>query len=204
MEKRDFRKELKNLYQPSAKDFSTVEVPKLQFFKVDGQGDPNSSPTYARSVQWLYAIAYWLKFWAKNDLGRDHVVPPLEGLWWADDMAAFVAGDRAEWKWTLMILAPDWVTEEAFSRARDATIEKLGTPPETLRLEPFDEGLSVQILHVGPYSAEAPTIARMHTEFLTAHGLTVTGHHHEIYLSDPRRVAPEKLKTVIRQPVRRV
>ncbi|MCB1517910.1 MAG: GyrI-like domain-containing protein [Hyphomicrobiaceae bacterium] len=205
MEKVDFKKQLKALYQPSAKTFAIVDVPKMQFFKVDGMGDPNVSEEYGLCVQWLYSIAYPLKFWAKKELGKDHVVPPLEGLWWADDMNAFIKGDRGAWKWTMMVMAPDWVTQEAFVEARDAAVKKVGgEPPASLRLETFDEGLSVQIMHLGPYSAEAPTIAKLHSEFLPANGLVENGHHHEIYLNDPRRVAPEKLKTVLRQPVRSV
>lgn len=204
MEKVDFKKVLKALYQPSAKAFAIVDVPQMQFFMIDGIGDPNTSQEYARSVQWLYGVAYPLKFWAKKELGKDHVVPPLEGLWWADDMNAYVEGNRRDWKWQLMILAPDWVTREAFASALETAAEKIGSPPPaSLRLEIFDEGLSVQIMHLGPYSAEAPTIAKLHKEFLPANGLVENGHHHEIYLSDPRRVAPEKLKTVLRQPVRR-
>ena len=161
------------------------------------------SPVYANAVQWLYGVSYALKF-ASKAMGRDYGVLPLEGLWWADDLDDFVAANKARWKWTMMIAQPDWITPEMFSAALDKTKAKLGAAPATLRLERLAEGLSVQIMHLGPYSAEGPTIARLHREYLPAHGLTENGHHHEIYLSDPRRVAPEKLKTVIRQPVRRV
>ncbi|WP_306024506.1 GyrI-like domain-containing protein [Oceaniradius stylonematis] len=129
---------------------------------------------------------------------------PLEGLWWAEDMDAFTAGDKDKWSWTAMIMQPDWITDAMFAAAVDKARGKLGDPPESLRLEIFDEGLSVQIMHIGPYDAEGPTIARLHQQFIPQNGLTENGHHHEIYLSDPRRVAPEKLKTIIRQPVKRV
>ncbi len=204
MEKIDFRKTMKTLWHPTAKDFSIVEVPAMQFAMIDGKGDPNVSPDYAAAVQWLYGLSYTLKFMSKKELQRDYTVPPLEGLWWAEDLAVFTAGDRADWQWTMMIMQPDWITRAMFNTAIEKVKGKQGEPPASLRLETYDEGLSVQIMHIGPYSAEAPTIARLHDEFLPANGLTETGNHHEIYLSDPRRTAPEKLKTVLRQPVKRV
>ncbi len=205
MEKTDFKKTMKPLWQPSAKDFAIVEVPVMQFAMIDGKGDPNTAAEYRTAVEWLYGIAYTLKFMSKLDLSHDYTVPPLEGLWWAEDMAKFSADDKGNWLWTAMIMQPDWITTAMF----DAAVEKVKAkreeqPPTSLRLEPYNEGLSVQIMHVGPYSAEAPTIAKLHGEFLPENGLSENGHHHEIYLSDPRRSAPEKLKTVIRQPVKRV
>jgi len=200
MEKVDFKKTLKDLYRPSAKEFTIVDVPEMQFVKVDGVGDPGGE-MYAEALGWLYSVAYGIKFASKNDMERDYVVPPLEGLWWAEDMAAFVEGDRDSWLWTAMIMQPNWVTPGMFAAGLAKAEKKLGEPNPTLRFEPFHEGLSVQILHIGPYSAEAPTIARLHQEFLPANGLVENGHHHEIYLGDPRRTAPEKLKTVLRQPV---
>lgn len=204
MDKVDFRKTMKAFWAPPVGRFTLVEVPRLQFAMIDGKGDPATSQTYRDAVQWLYSVSYPLKFMSKNDLGRDYTVAPLEGLWWADDMSAFVAGDRANWRWTAMIMQPDWITPALFAAAVDKARGKLGAPPPSLRFDAFDEGLSVQIMHVGPYRDEAPTIARLHGEFLPANGLVENGHHHEIYLSDPARTASEKLKTVIRQPVRRV
>ncbi|RNC93474.1 MAG: hypothetical protein ED558_11210 [Oricola sp.] len=204
MEKTDFKKTLKHLYRPSAKDFALVEVPAMRFVMVDGFGNPNTAPAYKRAVEWLYSVSYALKFASKKQLERDYGVLPLEGLWWAEDMDAFTAGDKDKWSWTAMIMQPDWITDAMFAAAVDKARGKLGDPPESLRLEIFDEGLSVQIMHIGPYDAEGPTIARLHQQFIPQNGLTENGHHHEIYLSDPRRVAPEKLKTIIRQPVKRV
>jgi hypothetical protein len=198
----DFKKTLKHLYVPSAGDFSLVDVPQMKFVKVDGVGDPNSSPEYSDAVAWLYAIAYPIKFISKKELGKDYTVPPLEGLWWADDMSAFTDGHRDSWKWTMMLMQPDWITDDIFGAGLEKATKKLGTPPQSLRFELFHEGLSVQILYFGPYADEAPTIARMHNEFLPANGLVENGNHHEIYLGDPRKTPPEKLKTVIRQPVR--
>jgi hypothetical protein len=204
MEKTDFKKTLKHLYRPSAKDFALVEVPAMRFVMVDGFGNPNTAPAYKRAVEWLYSVSYALKFASKKELERDYGVLPLEGLWWAQDMDAFTAGDKDKWSWTAMIMQPDWITDAMFAAAVDKARGKLGDPPESLRLDTFDEGLSVQIMHIGPYDAEGPTIARLHQQFIPQNGLTENGHHHEIYLSDPRRVAPEKLKTIIRQPVKRV
>lgn len=203
MDKVDFKKTLKHLYAPSPKDFEIVDVPEMQFLMIDGMGDPGSSPIYADAVAWLYAVSYPIKFSSKNSLGRDYVVPPLEGLWWADDISAFAGGDRDSWKWTMMIMQPDWVTRSMYEAGVEAATLKLPIPPTTIRLESFAEGLSAQILHIGPYADEAPTIARLHNDFLPDNELTENGHHHEIYLGDPRRVAPEKLKTVLRQPVRK-
>ena len=202
MDKLDFKKVMKAYWQPPVGKFVVVEVPRFSFLKVDGRGDPNSAPEYKRAVQWLYSMSYALKF-ASKGAGQDYGVAPLEGLWWAEDMSSFTSGDKSNWLWTAMIMQPDWIDAAAYAAALEKTRGKLGEPPVSLRLEPFEEGLSVQTMHMGPYSAEAPTIARLHSEFLPANGLVETGHHHEIYISDPGRTAPEKLKTVIRQPVRR-
>ncbi|MCR9120639.1 MAG: GyrI-like domain-containing protein [Phyllobacteriaceae bacterium] len=204
MEKTDFKKTLKHLYRPSAKDFALVDVPTMQFVMVDGSGNPNTAPAYMEAIQWLYGVSYALKFASKTQCARDYVVPPLEALWWAEDMGAFTTGDKDQWSWTAMIMQPDWITDAMFASAVGKARGKLGEPPESLRLDTYDEGLCVQILHIGAYDDEAPTIARLHQEFIPQNGLTENGHHHEIYLSDPRRTAPEKLKTVLRQPVKRV
>ena len=203
-EKTDFKKTLRNLYAPPSEEFVLVEVPSMQFLMVDGMGAPVTSQPYVEALSWLYGVAYPIKFASKNDLGRDYVVPPLEGLWWADDLNAFTSGDRDAWRWTMMIMQPEWVTNEMFDGGLSKASTKLGKPPNTLRLASFEEGLSAQILHVGSYAAEAPTIARLHSEYIPENGLVENGHHHEIYLSDPRKVAPEKLKTILRQPVRRI
>lgn len=203
MAKVDLKKDLKHLYRPSAKDFVVVDVPEMRYLMIDGAGDPGTSEAYAEALSWLYPVAYGVKFASKAELGRDFVVMPLEGLWWADDLTAFTRGNRDEWKWTSMIMQPDWVTETMVERALEGATKKLeAAPPPTLRLESLDEGKCVQILHIGPYSEEAPTLARLHNEYLPDNDLVETGHHHEIYLSDARRTAPENLRTVLRQPVR--
>ena len=179
-----------------------IQVPDLQYLAIDGHGDPNG-PGYEAAVSALYPLAYTLKFASKKDLGRDYVVMPLEGLWWAEDMNTFTsARDKARWDWTLLILMPDWIRVDMFTAAVERLREKKA--PERLddvRLETLREGQCVQALHVGSYDDEAELLRRMHEEFIPDHGLTMTGKHHEIYLSDPRRVEPAKLRTVLRQPV---
>ena len=205
MEKVDFKKTLKYLYQPGRKDFELVEVPEMQFLMVDGAGNPNTAPVYQQALEVLYGVAYKLKFLSKKQLERDYTVPPLEGLWWAEDMDAFTAGDKDAWSWTMMIMTPDWITADFYQQALDVVANGKEPPAalEKLRLESYTEGLSAQIMHIGSYDNEAPTLNRLHHVWMPENGLTFNGKHHEIYLSDPRRVAPEKLKTVLRQPVRK-
>ncbi|MBX3315197.1 MAG: GyrI-like domain-containing protein [Actinobacteria bacterium] len=201
-DKVDFKKSL-DAYRARRGTFRIVDVPAMQYLMIDGHGDPNTSPAFAAATEALYPVAYALKFASKRDLGRDYVVPPLEGLWTADDMAAFTTAlDRSRWDWTLMIMVPDWLDERGFTDAV-AQVRAKGAPArlDDVRLETVSEGRCVQTLHVGPYDAEGPVLARMHDEFIPDHGLRMTGLHHEIYLSDARRVAPEKLRTILRQPV---
>jgi len=202
-EKVDLKRVHRALYAPSAKDFVMVDVPPMAYLAVDGSGDPNTSPEYAEAVEALFSVAYAVKFRSKKALGRDFVVGPLEGLWRADDPAAFVTRDKASWSWTMLIAQPEWVDEALVAEAAAAVRAKgekaaLGR----LRLERLNEGMSVQILHIGSYDDEAPTLARLHDEWMPQHGLTFNGDHHEIYLSDARRTAPAKLRTILRQPVR--
>lgn len=206
MEKIDFKQTMKHLYNPPKDRFTLVEVPRMDFLMIDGEGDPNTASRYQEALAALYAVAYAVKFASKKELKRDYTVPPLEGLWWADDMEIFTsASSKDAWRWTMMIMLPDWVDKSLLSQSLDQASSKKELPAlEALRRENFDEGLSAQIMHIGPYDAEGPTIARLHNEFLPDNGLVENGRHHEIYLSDPRRVAPEKMRTVLRQPVRRL
>lgn len=204
MEKIDFKKQYKNLFNPSSKEFSLADVPEFLFLMVDGQGDPNTSQSYKDAIQALYPVAYKLKFASKENPGKDYTVAPLEGLWCADDMAAFTNNDRDEWKWTLMIMQPEWISEKMFRDARNAVLKKDLPALDKIRFERFREGLSVQIMHIGSYADEAPVIERLHKEWLPQNGYIENGKHHEIYLSDPRKVAPEKLKTILRQPVKKI
>jgi hypothetical protein len=204
MSKTDFKKDLKHLYQPSAKKFEVVDVPPMNFLMIDGHGDPNTAQEYQDAIEALYAVAYALKFMSKKEKGVDYVVPPLEGLWWVENMDEFSLEDKSAWSWTAMVMQPESVTQQMFERALEQVEKKKNLPAlSKLRLDTYREGLAVQIMHIGPYSAEAPTIARMHA-FIEENGYEPAGKHHEIYLSDLRRVAPEKLKTVLRQPVRKI
>jgi len=201
MKKIDFKKDLKRLYLPSAKEVAQVDVPAMNFLMVDGQGDPNTSASYQEAVEALFSVAYAIKFKVKKTLAIDYGVLPLEGLWWADDMAAFTAGDKSDWKWTMMIMQPEFVST-ALVRDTIAEVKKKKNLPglAKMRFEPFAEGQAAQILHVGPFSAEGPTVARVHA-FIDVVGKR-SGKHHEIYLSDIRKADPAKWKTVIRQPLR--
>lgn len=204
MTKIDFKKELKHLYGPSSREFQVVDVPDLKFLKIDGQGDPNTAAEYAEAVEALYAVAYKVKFLSKQ-AERDYVVPPLEGLWWAEDLDAFTsARDKSRWDWTMMLMTPDWITADQVARAQDEVREKKDLPAlGSLRWEIHHEGLSVQILHLGSYDDEGPVLKKLHAEWMPANGYTFNGLHHEIYLNDPRRVEPAKLRTILRQPIRK-
>jgi hypothetical protein len=204
VEKTDFKRTLKSLYDPPADAFVTVDVPEMRFVKADGAGDPNSASAYRHAVEWLYGTSYAVKFAAKAALGRDYVVPPLEGLWWADDPASFVSRRKDAWRWTMMILMPDFIPPAMVEEAVAKTGRKLGGAPQSLRLEAFAEGHSLQIMHIGSYDDEGPVLARLHDEIMPRAGMTFNGPHHEIYLSDPRRVVPSKLRTILRQPVKPV
>lgn len=177
-----------------------VQVPALRFLCLDGHGDPNTSPAYAAAVQALYSVSYAAKFAVKKTGGPVFKVSPLEGLWWAEDMSTFLTGDKAEWDWTMMIRQPDVVTDDLVVRLADEVATSKSMPvAKELRLISFEEGAAAHVLHVGPYDTEGPTIARLH-DFIQEHGFTLDGRHHEIYLGDPRRSAPERLRTIIRQP----
>lgn len=202
MEKIDFKKVLKPLYSPPTGEFAVIEVPTMQFVKLDGEGDPNESPSYTSAVEWLYSVSYAMKFAAKGKLGKDYVVPPLEGLWWAADPTSFVRRDKDQWHWTLMIMVPDMIDREIFRGAVAKASKKLGQAPEGLRIEAYAEGLSLQTLHIGSYDDEGPVLARLHDEVMPDKGMNFNGPHHEIYLGDPRKTEPSKLRTILRQPVR--
>jgi hypothetical protein len=205
MTKTDFKKELRHLYKPTAKEFTVVEVPRMQFLMVDGHGDPNTAQEYKDAIEALYAVAYRVKFASKRQLSRDYVVPPLEGLWWAEEMKAFtISRDKSAWDWTMMIMQPEWITGDMVAGAIAHVGRSKNLPAlQKLRLEDYEEGLSVQILHIGSYDDEGPVLHRMHHEFIPKNSFRLAGKHHEIYLSDARRVAAEKLRTVLRQPVAR-
>jgi hypothetical protein len=201
-EKVDLKKDLKHLYQPSAKDVVKVEVPAFQFLMIDGTGDPNTSRKYSEAVEALFSVSYTAKFMMKKGAQKlDYAVMPLEGLWWSDDLSAFITNDRSKWQWTMMIMQPDFVEKQVIQAAIAEVKRKKALPAtDALRLEIFAEGSCAQILHIGPFSEEGPTIQRVH-DFIATHS-ALAGKHHEIYLSDIRRADPRKWKTVIRQPMK--
>ncbi|BBB63442.1 hypothetical protein UNDKW_5169 [Undibacterium sp. KW1] len=201
MDKLDLKKQFKSVYQASANAVAEVDVPDFHFLMIDGQGDPNSSSHYAAAVEALFTVAYTLKFMVrKSSAAIDYAVMPLEGLWWAEDMAAFVADRKSEWHWTMMIMQPEFISAEMVAAAIVAAEKKKTLPAlQDLRFESFNEGHCAQILHKGPFSEEGPTIDRLH-QYINTHG-KLTGKHHEIYLSDIRKAAPANWKTIIRQPL---
>lgn len=200
----EMKTRLKELYLPPAENFVLVDVPEMRYVMVDGHGAAERT-ALNHAVKWLFTAIYPIKRIARERMGRNFVEPPLEGLWWADDIQDFIRGNRDRLNWRMMIVfEPDWLTAEMFEDGVARAKARLGNPPASLRLERYCEGRSAQILYAGPPSAEGPTIARLHREFLPAHNLVPNGHHHEIYLTDPNRVAPQKMRTVLRQPVRAV
>lgn len=201
MAKIDLKKDLKLLYSASPKEITLVTAPRLHFLMLDGAGDPNTAPEFQPAAETLFSLSYTLKFMMKKAQGPDYAVMPLEGLWWADDPAAFQSGDKDRWRWTLMILQPEFIIPEMVDAARAEVGKKKNLPLlDNLRFSAWCEGEAAQVLHVGPYSAEPATIARLHA-FIKDKGYHLCGKHHEIYLSDPRRTAPAKLKTILRQPI---
>ena len=202
-DKVDFKTSFDGYRAPRGR-FRIVDIPDMQYVMVDGHGDPNTDPAYADALSALYPVAYALKFLSKRELGRDYVVPPLEGLWWADDMDAFtVSRDKTRWDWTMMLMVPDWLDRASFRRAVEQAGARNGAARlEDVRLETLSEGRCVQTLHHGSFDDEGPVLERLHDEFLPENGLRPDGRHHEVYFSDARRVAPDRLRTLLRPPVR--
>ena len=201
MDKVDLKKELKNLYNPSSKEVTVVDVPAMNFLLVNGEGAP-TSPQYREAIEALFTISYTLKFMVKKGKGIDYAVMPLEGLWWVDDMTKFSADRKDEWKWTAMIMQPKYVTAEDIKVAVEHVKTKKNPAALTkVRFESFKEGPAAQIMYVGPFSAEGPTIAKIHAHIQKS-GHVLSGKHHEIYLNNPATTAPEKLKTILRQPMK--
>ncbi len=201
MTKVDLKQQLKHLYQPSAKEVVLVEVPPMNYLMIDGEGDPNTSQAYADAVAALYAVAYTVKFMVKKGpLAIDYGVMPLEGLWWAEEMANFSVDDKTDWQWTMLIMQPEFVTEALVNSAiAEVTKKKNLAAIASVRFAALTEGSCAQILHIGPFSAEGPTIAKVH-QFIAARG-NLHGKHHEIYLRDIRKADPARWKTIIRQPM---
>jgi hypothetical protein len=205
----DFKRAHKEQYTGKEGRFDVFTLSPIPYLMIDGDGGPVGDQ-YPTAIAALYALSYGLKFFSKQQLNKDYVVGPLEGLWWADDMNTFITREKHKWKWTMMIRQPDWLNADQFEEVRQQVIKKqskkkdAATTPDVLnrtRLELLDEGQVVQVLHVGSYDDEGPILKQMHEKFMPEQGFQMTGIHHEIYLSDPRKIAPEKLKTILRQPV---
>jgi hypothetical protein len=203
LEKIDLKKNLKHLFSTSSREIRWVDVPSMNFVMVDGSGDPNTALEYREAIEALYSISYTIKFMVKKEQGLDYGVMPLEGLWWTDDMTRFSGTNKDIWKWTSMIMQPEYVSEGLFSRAIEQVEKKKRLKSlKKARFQSFQEGLSAQIMFIGPFSAEGPTIENLH-HFITEKGYTFDGinqKHHEIYLSDFRKTAPDRFKSIIRQP----
>lgn len=212
MDKFDYKKEYKDLYQPKTKP-SIIDVPEMLFIAVDGEGDPNVCPDYKSALEILYGLSFTIKMSKMNGTQPEgyfeYVVPPLEGLWYADEVNfdGLNVTDKSKFKWISIIRQPEFVTEEVFENAKTALQKKKpAIDLSKARLMKMTEGLCVQIMHKGAYDDEPESILKMrryaedngYTEDISAERL-----HHEIYLSDPRRCSPENLKTVIRHPVRK-
>jgi len=202
MSKLDYKKQFPQYYRPKKKP-EIIEIPEMNFFMIDGKGDPNTAKEYKAAVECLYAVAYTLKMKIvkKDNPENDYVVPPLEGLWYMDNMDDWSFENKDEWQWTMMIRIPDFVTDDQIKKSIALTKENKN-PASLPKLyhEKYNEGTAVQIMYIGSYADEGPTIQHIH-EYAKNEGYNLDGKHHEIYLGDPRKTAPEKLKTVIRQPI---
>jgi hypothetical protein len=208
MSKIDLKKENKEIYNPSVKEVSFIDIPKMNYLMIDGEGDPNTSQEYQDAIETLFPVSFKVKFISEKENSQDYVVMPLEGLWWVENMEDFSIQDKRGWKWTSMIRQPDFITNNIIKKAIEEVEEKKNPPAlSKIKFESLNEELSAQIMHIGPYSEEGPTIEKLHNS-IKEKGYEFNGSrpgekHHEIYLSDVRRTRPEKLKTIIRQPVRR-
>ncbi len=197
----DFHKRLKELYLPTENQFTIVDVPEINYIAIDSEGNPESE-TFKNSIKWIYSMVHFIKPLAKERMKKNFVEPPLECLFWTDNEKDFLSGNKDKWKWRVMIVViPEWVSQQAFQEAVKKVEKKLGPAPKTLRFQNLHEGKSIQIMHVGDYSNIQTICDKLYSEFLPKNNLKPNGYYHEIYLNDPNRVAPEKRKTVIRQPV---
>ena len=202
MQKIDLKKKFASFYSPKKGKFEIVNVPELPYLIIYGEGDPNQAEEYKQAIEALYSVAYTLKFMVKKGpLALDYGVMPLEGQWWVHDMSTFSADHKDQWKWAMMILQPEFITTEMVEMAISAAGKKKELPAlDKLHLGFIGDGLAAQTLYIGPYAEEGPTIQALH-RFIFDQGGQLHGRHREIYLGDPRRTAPEKLRTIIRQPM---
>jgi len=196
-----FHDRLKELYLPPKGQFTMVDVPEIRYAVIDGQGDPGNGAN-AEAAKWLYSVVHFVKPFVKERIGKNFVEPPLEYLFWADNEKDFIEGNKDKWNWRAMIVFIDWITQEYFEQAVAKVEQKLGPVPKTLRLENLREGKCIQIMHVGDYKEVSRVCDELYNQYLPENNLKPDGHYHEIYLNDPTRIAPDKRKIVIRQPVR--
>jgi len=190
------------LIKPAVGRPEIVEVPEFNFLMLDGRGAPETSNDFQDAIGALYPLAYGARFALKKS-GVETRVMPLEALWWTSSSGAFVPEELDKWRWTAMIMQPEPVTAELIEKVRADAMRKKPNPTlAKVELKAFREGVCAQVMHVGSYSAENPTIEKLHA-FIAAEGYRLSGKHHEIYLGDPRRAAPEKLRTIVRQPIAR-
>ncbi|MGI9545847.1 MAG: GyrI-like domain-containing protein [Flavobacteriaceae bacterium] len=203
MKKINLKKELSDYFNPSKTKVALVDVPAMNFLMIDGKGDPNTSKAYAEAIEALFSVSYALKFMIKKGaMAIDYGVMPLEGLWWVEDMQKFDPAKKEDWQWTAMIMQPEFITSDLVAEAKEQVRTKKDPKAlSKLQFEAFTEGKAAQIMHIGPFSEEGPTIKKVH-DFIASNGFLRSGKHHEIYLSDIRRAAPEKWKTIVRQPYR--
>jgi hypothetical protein len=203
MPKLDFKKQYKQFYNAS-KNVEIVDVPKFLYLMADGKGNPGTTPAFQAITEALYSLSYTMKFAVKKvNPDNDYSVPPLEGFWWMDNMSDFGEDKKDEWKWTLLIAQPDFINKEIYESAQAEVLRKKKIDSSDVRFGHFSEGTCIQLLHIGPYNEEAANIQKMHS-FMKENGYTFNGKHHEIYLSDPRKTSPDKLKTILRQPVKKI
>jgi hypothetical protein len=203
MEKIDLKKKYRQFYHPSSTAPEIVDIPEFQYLMIDGIGMDFGNETSQDAIQALFGVAFKIKFLSKEERGIDYGVMPLEGLWWADDMNDFINGNRVKWRWTYMIMQPEFVTSDLLRAAiEEVKKSKTNTALERLRLEGYPEGISAQIMHIGSFAKEHPNIMKVH-QFIEDNQGTFEDRrrkHHEIYLSDFRKTAPGKMKTILRQP----
>jgi len=203
VEKTDYKRKYKEFYKPGDKEAVIVNIPSFNFLTIDGCDARPESKDFQEAIQALFTLSYKIKFESKKKYNKDYVVMPLEGLWWADDMQAFVNGQKEDWKWTLMIMQPEFISLADLKTATSLSKEKVASSTlEKIKLRSFEEGRSAQILHIGPFSEEARSINKIHELIAEIKG-SFNGKmnkHHEIYLSDFRKVDPLKMRTIIRQP----
>lgn len=198
----EFHQRIKELYLPPEHEFTLIDVPEIRYMMIDGVGNLDGDGP-AAAVKWLYAIVHKIKPLVKERMGKNFVEPPPEFLYWADQPEDFIVRKKDTWKWRVMIVFTDIVSDDEYREALASVVKKRGPAPESLRLAHLHEGQSVQIMHVGDYAGVGAVCERLYTEFLPANNLVPNGCYHEIYLNDPNRVSPEKRKVVIRQPVQK-